>query len=215
MTIPVYVAVAQWVLLLTLGILVVLMFRQLGRQLAASQPAAAPGPEPGSRAAAIGYTRPDGGEEVFRPGGGRAALVAFAEPTCPACEELVAALNTAHAEGGLARVRPLLVTSEPLSYLQISAPFRATRLPLGRITADAARQAYGVSATPLLVAIDGAGVVRAAGPAARHADVRAFVQACLLPPAATGTLPAAAAGAGPAGPGVLTAAAGEEGGGSR
>jgi len=209
MTIPVYVAVAQWVLLLSLGMLVVLMFRQLGRQLAATEPAAL-GPAVGSRAAAIGYTRPGGGEEYFRPGGGTAALLAFAEPTCPACEELVAALNTAGAEGDLGPVRPLLLTSEPLSYLQISGPFRDTSLPLGRVSDEAALRAYRVSATPLLVAIDGAGVVRAAGPAARPADVRAFVQACLLPPAAAATLPMMPASAGPAGPGVMTATAGEE-----
>jgi hypothetical protein len=47
---------------------------------------------------------------------------------------------------------------------------------------------YRASATPLLVAIDGAGVVRSAGPAAQLADVRAAIRACLLAPPDGGTL---------------------------
>ena len=211
MTIPPYLAVAQWVLLLTLGVLVIVMYRQLGRQLSIGQPSRGAGPEVGSRAAAFGYTRlADGREELFRPGGGQAALVAFADPTCPSCEELVASLNEADTGGGLGRVRPLLLVSEPPSYLQISGPFRETRLPVGRIRAGAAVAAYRVSATPLLVAIDAAGVVRAAGPATRRGDVQDFVRACLLPPAGAAALPVLPAGPAAAEPGAMTAAAGEE-----
>jgi hypothetical protein len=210
MTIPVYVAVAQWVLLLSLGVLVTVMFRQLGRQLAVTRPPGALGPEVGSRAAAFGYARlGDGGEEFFEPGSAGAALLAFADPSCPSCEELVAALNAADTDGDLGKLRPLLLISEPSSYLQISGPFRETRLPLGRLLADATMQAYGVSATPLLVAIDGAGIVRAAGPATRRADVRAFVRACLLPPPGPATPPVPPAGLDVTGPDVL-AAAGDE-----
>jgi hypothetical protein len=211
MRIPVYVAVAQWVLLLSLGLLVILMFRQLGRQLTVTQPPRALGPEVGSRAAAFAYAPlGDGKDEFFEPGHQRAALVAFADPSCPSCEELVAALNAAQAGGDFGKVRPLVLISEPASYLQISEPFRETRLPLGRILADATLTAYNVSATPLLVAIDGTGVVRAAGPATRRADIRAFVRACLLPPPGAATLPVRAASPGGAGADVLTAAAGDE-----
>lgn len=210
MRIPAYLAVAQWVVLLFLGTLVVLMFRQLGRQLTAAQPPRELGPEAGSRAAALEYTRlADGKREFFQPGGGKAALLAFAEPTCPACEELVAALSAAGATGGLAGIEPLILISEPPSYLQISAPFRETRLPLGRIRSDAALAAYRVSATPLLVAVDGAGVVRAAGPAAGQPEIRAFVQAC-HPATATATLPVTPAGLAASGRPAVTAPGGEE-----
>ena len=102
-------------------------------------------------------------------------------------------------------MRPLLLISEPPSYLQISEPFTETRLPLGRVLADATLEAYGASATPLLVAIDGAGVVRAAGPATRRADVRAFVRACLLPVPDGATLPVTPAASEPSGHDMMTA----------
>ncbi len=196
MKIPVYLAIAQWALLLALGVLVTLMFRQLGRHLNGTRPAGDLGPRLGSQARELGYLRLDRGGsgdgsgrgEVFRPGAGQAALLAFVDPTCPSCEELVTALNAADEAGELTHVRSLLLISEPPSYLQISGPFRQTRLPVGRILAGATLADYGVSATPLLVAIDRAGVVRAAGPATRRVDVQAFVRACLLP-APEATLP--------------------------
>jgi hypothetical protein len=211
MRIPVYLVVAQWALLLALGVLVTLMFRQLGRHLAVTRSPSELGPKVGSPAASFEYERLGDGEvESFRPGGGRATLVAFVDPTCPACEELVFALNVADADGGLARTRPLLLVSEPPSYLQISEPFRETRLPLGRILADATLEAYGVSATPLLVAIDGDGIVRAAGPATRRGDVRAFAHASLLPAAAGAELPVVPAAQDGSDPGMMTAIAAEE-----
>lgn len=192
MRIPVYVAVAQWVLLLTLGALVVLMFRQLRRQVTITRSPADLGPPVGSPAPGFEYGRLDGGRsEPFRPGEGRAALLAFADPTCPSCEELVTSLNAAHADGELAGVRPLVLISEPPSYLQISDAFARTALPVGRVVADSTLAAYRVSATPLLVAIDTAGAVRAAGSAVSRAQVSSFVRACLLPAPAAGLLPVA------------------------
>jgi hypothetical protein len=188
--IPEFVAIAQWALLLALGVLVTLMFRQLGRQLGVAKSPPALGPAVGTPAAGFEYARLDTGtRESFEPADGRAALLVFADPTCPACEELVAGLNQAHADGGLAAVRPLILTAEPASYLQISEPFRQTPLPLGRLVSDSARQAYRVSATPLAVAVDGGGVVRAAGPATRPADIAAFVRAGVLPERERATLP--------------------------
>lgn len=228
MRIPVYLAVAQWALLLALGVLVILMFRQLGRHLTVTRSPAELGPAVGSPAAGFEYVTlagpgvpggvpgggrdggPGGTAQSFQPGGGQASLVAFVDPTCPACEELVTALNAADTDGELTGTRPLLMVSEPPSYLQISEPFRATRLPLGQVQADATLEAYRVSATPLLVAIDGAGIVRAAGPATRRGDVRAFVTASLLPAPDGGGLPVVSGARDGPSPDMMTAIAGEE-----
>jgi thiol-disulfide isomerase/thioredoxin len=195
MRIPLYLAVAQWALLLALGLLVVTAYRQLGRVLGRSRTPAELGPPAGSRPGPIAYERlspagvaadsggPDsaGALHSFVPGDGKPALVAFVDPTCPSCEELVTVLSAAQQAGELAGLRLLLLTADPPSYLQISAAFRTTRLEIGRPLDRADLEPYRASATPLLVAIDGAGVARAAGTAVRIAEVRAMSQACLLP----------------------------------
>jgi hypothetical protein len=190
MRIPLFLALAQWALLLALGLLVVTAYRQLGRVLGRSRTPPELGPVIGARPGPIAYQRlagseggaPGGPIHMFRPGDGQPALVAFVDPTCPTCEQLVTALSAARRDGELDGLRVLLLTSDPPAYLQISAAFRATSLEIGRPLDRADLEPYRPSATPLLVAIDGAGVVRQAGTAARPAEVRAMSQACLLPP---------------------------------
>jgi hypothetical protein len=224
MRIPLSLAVAQWALLLALGLLVVTAYRQLGRVLGqAAVPAdlgppvrSRPGPivyQPLSTAAAVPARpapapddAPDGGAglaqlgaimrdaaervRVFAPGQGQPALVAFVDPTCPSCEQLVTALSAAHEAGELAGLRTLLLTSDPPGYLQISSAFQATGLELGRPLDHADLEPYHPSGTPLLVAIDADGAVTKAGPAVRPAEVQAFIQSCLHPaPPAAALLP--------------------------
>lgn len=108
--------------------------------------------------------------------------MAFVDPTCPACEALVSNLNTAADGGELDELRVLLLTWDPPAYVQVSDTFRATRLEIGRPVTPAAKDDYNVSATPLLVAIDMDGVVRAAG-AVRHLnDLRGFIGKASSPP---------------------------------
>jgi hypothetical protein len=199
--VPFYLAAAQWALLLVLGVLVVLMYRQLGSMLRRDGQPVQLGPAAGSRAAELPYTRASDDRECsFTPGDGTGALLAFVDPTCPACEELVTVLSAAHDAGELAGLRVLLLMSDPPAYLEISAAFRATKLEIGRPADRAALESYRATATPLLIAIDGAGLVRAAGSVLRRAEVLGFARACLLPmtPAGPPSLPVLAT-AGPAG----------------
>lgn len=197
--IPVYLFAGQWALLAALGVLVVIMYRQLGRLLTGSDEAADLGPEAGGRAAALTYiTTRDQQERPFTPGAEGPALVAFADPTCPSCEQLVAVLGEMRSAGELEGIRTLVLISDPPSYLRISEVFSASELEIGRPVRRSGLDSYRVSATPLLVAIDASGVVRAAGSVVRAAEVLAFAQACLLgePEASLVTI---AAGRGPAG----------------
>ena len=194
MKIPLYLAVAQWTLLFAFGLLLIVVYRQLGRTLHKDDAAAPLGPAVGSKAASLEYSRfADDTVQYLTPGDGQPALLAFVEPTCPSCEELVLALGTAEHTGELSGLRVLVLTSSPKSYLKVSDAFRATRLECGRILAQATTQAYGATSTPLLVAIDRDGVVRAAAPAIQLAEVRAFSRACLLPPDEGESIPITAA----------------------
>jgi hypothetical protein len=190
MKIPLYLAVAQWTLLFAFGLLLIVVYRQLGRALHKTDTAAPLGPEVGSKAASLEYSRfADDTVQYLTPGKGQPTLLAFVEPTCLSCEKLVLALGTAEHAGELSDLRVLLLTSSPKSYLKISDAFRATRLECGRILAQATAQAYRATSTPLLVAIDRDGVVRAAAPAIQLAEVRTFSRACLLPPPAGESIP--------------------------
>jgi hypothetical protein len=174
MRIPEYLEVAQWALLFALGSLVVVLYRQLGRLLShrESDPAT-PGPAVGDRATPIRYRRlPDGDAGELVPGQGQPALIAFVDPTCPACERLVSSLDTLTAAGELAGISVLLLISDPPGYLAISATFQDTTLEIGRPLAAAEVAGYRATATPLLVAVDGTGVIRAAGVASTVHEVQ-------------------------------------------
>jgi hypothetical protein len=178
MHVPVYLEIAQWALLLGLGSLLVVLYRQLGRLLSTRYESAELGPPVGSKAAPIRYAVvPDGSHEQIVPGDGQPALIAFVDPTCPACEQLVDSLGRLEAAGELAGRRVLLLISDPPGYLSISAAFQATSLPIGRPVSTAEVAEYRATGTPLLVAVDGRGTVRAAGVASRLPEVRSYAQA--------------------------------------
>ena len=79
--------------------------------------------------------------------------------------------------------RTLLVMSDPPAYAEISPAFCSTAIEIGRPPTEAARQAYNATATPLLIAIDGEGVIRAARPATERKDIRALIHTALAPAA--------------------------------
>jgi hypothetical protein len=177
---PLFLVLAQWVLLFALAVLMIVMFRQLGWLLSKTGKPAELGPPVGSRAARISYLAVPGGEPgQLTPGDGQPALIAFVDPTCPACEQLVTSLDAAQAAGDLAGFAVLLLVSDPPRYLQISPAFTGSSLQIGRPASRAEVTSYRATGTPLLVAVDNMGIVRAAGPASRPAEVQASVQACL------------------------------------
>ena len=69
MRIPLYLAVAQWALLLALATLVVIAYRQLGRVLGQPEQPAELGPPPGSRPARIAYAPLGAGAAAAPPPG--------------------------------------------------------------------------------------------------------------------------------------------------
>jgi hypothetical protein len=178
MHVPVYLEIAQWALLLGLGSLLVILYRQLGRLLSERHDHTELGPPVGSKAAPIRYAVvPDGRHERIAPGDGQPALIAFVDPTCPACEQLVDSLGQLRAAGELAGHRVLLLISDPPGYLAISSAFRATSLPVGRPLSAADVAGYRATGTPLLVAVDRDGTVRAAGVASKLPEVRSYASA--------------------------------------
>jgi methylamine dehydrogenase accessory protein MauD len=132
--------VAQWVLLLVLGIVVVALAQQVGTLHLRLGPRGAleidtEGPEIGSTPAPLPVRTAEGARaRLGGPGPGR--LVLFASPTCSACHEVAPAIPAVARAAGLV---PLVVYDE-----------EAERL-------------LDVPGTPFLVVLDDAGTVRAKG----------------------------------------------------
>jgi len=178
MRIPLSLEVAQWALLFALGSLLIVLYRQLGRLLSGRPDADLPGPAVGSTAAPVRYAAAaDGTPGRLTPGDGVPCLIAFVDPTCPSCEQLVASLGDAQAASELVGVRVLLLISDPPGYLGISAAFSSTRLEIGRPLSAGEVASYRATGTPLLVAADGGGIVRAAGVVTTLAEVRSYAAA--------------------------------------
>jgi hypothetical protein len=181
MRIPAYLEVAQWALLFGLAALVIVLYRQLGRLLGHSDAEREQrGPAPGSRAAPIRYYQvPGGARRRVAPGDGQPLLLAFVDPTCPACEQLVSSLSAPQVADELLGVRILLLMSDPPDYVTISQAFQATSLEIGRPVSAAEVASYRPTSTPLLVAINRAGTVRATGIARMPAEILALSRAIL------------------------------------
>lgn len=178
--IPIYLEIAQWALLFGLGALLIVVYRQLGRLLSHQPDSGTPGPQVGSQAAPIRYLRLPGGEASrLAVGEGQPTLIAFVDPTCPACEQLVTSLTTLHDAAELPGVRILLLISDPPGYLGISAAFAGTSLEVGRPASTAEVAGYRPTGTPLLVAVDAGGSVRAAGVVSEQAAVRGYAAAIM------------------------------------
>jgi hypothetical protein len=180
MRVSVYLVIAQWALLAAFGTLVIVMYRQLGLAFHRPKSEEPLGPPLGTQAAPVEYAAVrDGLVRTLTPGDGKPTLLAFVDPTCPSCEHLVDAMGEADAAGEFDGVRVLLLVSDPPSYLEISKSFRETPLEIGQLRERRTLEAYKANATPLLVAIDGSGVVRSAGPAVHPSEVRSFTRACV------------------------------------
>lgn len=184
-----YVIVSQWTILLTLTLLLYLLYRQLGRLLRPAKSPVPPGPPLGARAEDFEYISvTEGTLRTFSPESDVPTLVAFVDPTCSTCEHLVTAMADVNASGQLNGIRTLLLISDPPSYLQVSEVFRNTALEIGHIPSKSAVASYHVTSTPLVVAINGDGLVTATGSGRDPADVMEFVRSFSFPPSAAPNL---------------------------
>jgi methylamine dehydrogenase accessory protein MauD len=156
-----------WVAVLTFGVLVVALLRQVGVLHERVQPAGAllgrEGPRPGEAGPVVEVEAWSGRQ--LRVGGadpeGRGTLLFFVSPTCPVCKELLPVLPSVCAaeDPGL---RLLLVSDGPRQEHERfvrEAALDAERYVLSReLGLD-----YQVPRLPYAVLIDGAGTVRARG----------------------------------------------------
>src|SRR5260221_6726680 len=163
-TLPLWVAVSQWVLLLVLGFFVVVAYRQLGYMLRLE--------DIGSEqdGLAIGETAPafdyiavnhNGRAGAHFDPPGQWSLLLFADPGCTSCRIAVSAVE--HLAPTLRGTRVLVATTAGPQVIVAVEEFRDASVPIGRIAGEGSIKAYRTLTTPFAFLIDPEGIVKAKG----------------------------------------------------
>lgn len=154
--------VALWVVVISLGLLVVALARQVGVLHMRLGPRGAyeadhEGPPLGA-APEPHEARDLEGEPVMVGGPGRPQLLLFVSPGCPVCREVVPSVGAVARDGGLV---PIVVADSDAAEAAVS--YGRLRAPARTVVAESLPERYQVPGTPYVVVLDEFGVVRAKG----------------------------------------------------
>jgi hypothetical protein len=179
MNVPLPISIAQWVLLFGLGVLVIVMYRQLAYVLnLIGVDAEQTGLVIGERAPSFKYTSNVRSTEPlvhsFLPSG-HSTLLMFADPGCLSCEHAMVALERVVAATNGLSLRVLVVTDADPELVAVTDSFSATSLELGHVHGDVARRLYRTHLTPFLYGIGPDGAVRSRGVAEREEQISAVL----------------------------------------
>jgi hypothetical protein len=176
------VVAAQWALLIGLGALVIVMYRQLAYLLQVGRAmGGAGGLQVGDKAPEFEYVTPtslltdeDWEKRAFSPGGDPAVLM-FTHPGCGSCEIAVENLRRALGKSP-ARVRALVVTDTELPTLRTSGIRVDAPIELARVDEKVMKSLYRTYRTPYVYGIDRGGQVRARGGGATTGEMRGVLR---------------------------------------
>jgi len=177
-TLPGWLVVSQWALLFALGLLIIMMYRQVAllEQLK-DRGSERAGLHPGEKAHSFDYIPVNRITNVlarFEPRG-RWSLLLFADPSCASCQNALLALEklSPHLPQSLQVL--VATTSEP-ALISASDAFKLTSFELGRIPVDVSTRLYNTGVTPFGHLIDPEGVVHAKGIVTDEASLRKLVR---------------------------------------
>ncbi len=171
MNLPTAALTGMWVVLVALGVLVFLVYRQLGylldvRGRGHEQAQLLRGLDIGTLLPPLEGTlvsHGHGAPFTLRTGGpGMRTLLMFADPLCGSCELGVTALNAMADALAAAGVEAVIATVEELRFVQAVPAFAASSIPVV-IVDHGVRDEFRVRATPLFYVADDQGRVLASG----------------------------------------------------
>lgn len=162
-TLPVWLVASQWVLLFALGILIVVMYRQLGFLLHLREVGTEHDGLPlGENAPAFDYILARNAQSSrFEPRGIWSLLV-FADPGCSSCQGTIPALERLTSTF----TRPLsilVVTSADPQLIAIVDAFRTVSVDIAQVSKQVADELYQTHATPFAYLIDPSGLIQEKG----------------------------------------------------
>jgi thiol-disulfide isomerase/thioredoxin len=174
--VPIPVVVAQWALLIGLGSLVYVMYRQLAYLLNLSRDATHDGgPVVGTQAPAFTFRTRTGDIASF-PIANRPAILAFVNPRCESCEEAVRALEGISESWRRLGIEIIIATDSGDAVFNASPTMSSTPLTLGLVEDGLPFRLYHISMAPFILTIDGEGVVRSRGGAVTKSEIAQVVQ---------------------------------------
>lgn len=175
---PLWLVVSQWVLLFALGLLVIVMYRQLGYLLHLKDAGTEQDGLPiGEKAPAFDYTPVNGDRRLparFEPTG-QWSLLAFVEPGCVSCRSTIPALERL-VPSFEQRISIMVVTSAEPALIAAVDEFRAASLGINRVGKDMPDKLYQTRSTPFAYLIDPGGIIRAKGVVTNEPAIRKLVQ---------------------------------------
>jgi hypothetical protein len=176
-TLPLWLVVSQWTLLFALGLLVIVMYRQVAYlQLLKDAGSKRDGLPIGERAPSFDCTPINQGTAVptrFEPTG-HWSLLLFADPGCASCETALHALEQL-APTFAQTLRILVVTSAEPSRITAVETFNTTSFDISRVRHEVPTQLYRARVTPFAFLIDPEGIIRAKGIAGNERSLRNLV----------------------------------------
>jgi hypothetical protein len=190
-TVPLWVAVGQWIALLGLATLVIIMYRQMSYYLyVAKTGAESVGLDVGAQAPAFEYASIRTGSAPLRyEPRGRWSILLFVDPACSGCERSLAALDSLR-ERNLPRELPVLVVVAASVDRIATHDSLRRREDLALADVDVAERLYLIQRVPFAYVVDPFGVVRARGVVESHDAWRRLISALDRRSIALNTAPA-------------------------
>lgn len=177
-TLPLWLVVSQWTLLLALGFLVIVMYRQLRFLLHLKDAGTEREGLPiGDKAPAFDYSTMNVNASLsarFEPTGIWSLLV-FAEPGCVSCQGTITALDRL-APAFNQRIRLLVITSADPAQVAAIYAFKTASIDINHVSKDVPYHLYRTYSTPFAYLINPSGVILTKGVVIDEPTIRQMIQ---------------------------------------
>jgi peroxiredoxin len=161
-SLPTFVFVTPWVLLFALGLLVVLMYRQLGFLLRLrDRGSVRDGLTLGQAAPVFGYRTVDGTRGPvarFQPGK-KWILLMFADPACMGCGKALAAVENV-VRKSVSHLEVVVATTAEQAAIDAVEAFKKTSLNVVKVASNVQEGLYQTHTVPLAYLVDPTGIIR-------------------------------------------------------
>ncbi len=165
--IPLWITISQWGLLLVLGLLVIIAYRQLSyfinlRDVLNNAGTEKEGLPLGSQAPSFSYKsiKDLGYPTQHFSARGNWSLLLITDPECASCRNALTTLTKLEPQLR-SRLRMLAITTSDPTFIEAISDFRNSPIEIGHVEREVVHKSYLINTTPFFYVIDPEGVIRA------------------------------------------------------